>query len=126
RDSTRYLCRSEFPEGGRGRLHRAVVVGRKAKRRPTSKWPPQRQSRTFETLTSRDRQPFCCFFADRKASGVNGTCRIRTPVASKMALPTADATSVIVISPAPATGAFRLSIKIETISGIVSPNFKTQ
>jgi hypothetical protein len=34
-------------------------------------------------------------------SGVNGTSRMRTPVASKMALPIAAATTVIEVSPVP-------------------------
>ena len=34
-------------------------------------------------------------------SGVNGTSRMRAPVASKIALPIAAATTVIAVSPAP-------------------------
>ena len=48
-------------------------------------------------------------------SGVNGTWRIRAPVASKMALPSAAATRVIESSPAPvasSSGRFNSTLSI--------------
>ena len=45
--------------------------------------------------------PARCASAAFTRSGVNGTSRRRTPVASKIALPTAAATIVIAVSPAP-------------------------
>src|ERR1700730_5669279 len=55
-------------------------------------------------------------------SGVNGTWRSRAPVASNIALPTAAATTVIEVSPAPvASLSGRL---ISTVSIVGTPNPK--
>ena len=50
-------------------------------------------------------------------SGVKGTCRMRTPVASKMALPTAAAMTVIAVSPAPVASTSWRSIKTLSTDG---------
>jgi hypothetical protein len=51
-------------------------------------------------------------------SGVKGTSRIRTPVASKIALPIAAATMVIAVSPAPIAGTLVRSISTHSTFGI--------
>src|SRR5262245_25967847 len=60
--------------------------------------------------------------ATLRRSGVNGTCRRRAPVASKIALPSAAATSVMTVSPAPAAGtSVRLSTTL-SIRGTSNPS----
>ena len=56
-------------------------------------------------------------------SGVNGTSRMRAPVASKIALPIAPATTVMAVSPAPLAGApGRYEIDLEGVDlGRIDP-----
>ena len=54
-------------------------------------------------------------------SGVNGTSRMRTPVASKMALPMAPATTVIAVSPLPHASASGWSISVIWMAGASNP-----
>ena len=54
-------------------------------------------------------------------SGVNGTCRIRTPVASNTALAIAAATIVMVVSPAPVAGSSIRLINTVSIFGTLKP-----
>ena len=67
----------------------------------------------------------CPYLAARAAftrSGVKGTSRILAPVASKIAFPTAAATTVIAVSPAPLASTSVRLMRTLSIRGTANPS----